>query len=353
LSKDEREKGKAWVEQEIKRVARERKVDLLEPIEWHLDFDRSVYWVRITIGDGQEKTWKFSYEQLEDSVNDKRVRRELEKAIAFVVPNGPEHTISEIYSSFEGASASVKVSGSDSAAFEAKRLPRVFLCHSKIDKAAVRDLYQKLVSEGVEPWFDEEDLIPGQDWEATIKKAVQNSDVVVVCLSKTSVAKRGFAQKEIKFALDVADEQPEGTIYIIPLRLEECELPERLKKWHCVDLFQPRGYEKLLNALRSRSTNVGIQFPAAPSHGEPDKNAAIGKFVGSRSFSDAKLNLKEIQHFEHLSREQVERVLLGAITNDQIYQASEVRRLMKQFFAIHGYLASPDTRERFLKLFSV
>ena len=28
-------------------------------------------------------------------------------------------------------------------------------------------------------------------------------------------------QKEIKFALDVAEEQPEGRIYIIPARLED------------------------------------------------------------------------------------------------------------------------------------
>jgi|SRR5215472_1522815 len=264
LSKQEREKGQAWVQQEINKVAHERGVKLIEPAEWEADFDRDAYWVRIATSDGQEKLWKFSYEQLEDLVNDKRVRRELEKAIAFVVPEGPEqHTLSKIHSALEGhRQTPAKVSGLDRVAIEPKRLLRVFLCHSKVDKVAVRRLYQRLVADGIDPWFDEEDLIPGQDWEATIKRAVQKSDVVIVCLSNTSVARRGFAQKEIRFALDVADEQPDGTIYLIPLKLEECEIPDRLKRWHGVELYRSSGYQKLLTALLSRSVNVGIQFPA-------------------------------------------------------------------------------------------
>ncbi|MDQ2945896.1 MAG: toll/interleukin-1 receptor domain-containing protein [Acidobacteriota bacterium] len=42
---------------------------------------------------------------------------------------------------------------------------RVFLCHSSTDKLAVRDLYTRLAEEGAAPWLDEENLIPGQDWD--------------------------------------------------------------------------------------------------------------------------------------------------------------------------------------------
>ena len=41
---------------------------------------------------------------------------------------------------------------------------KVFFCHSSDDKPAVRDLYQRLNSEGwIAPWLDEEKLYPGQD----------------------------------------------------------------------------------------------------------------------------------------------------------------------------------------------
>src|SRR6185369_5525939 len=117
------------------------------------------------------------------------------------------------------------------------RALRVFLCHSSGDKPAVRKLYERLSSSGVSPWMDEENLLPGQDWDLEISKAVRNSDVVVVCLSRGSTTKAGYVQREIKVALDIADEQPEGTIFLIPLRLEQCSVPVRLQRLHWVDIF--------------------------------------------------------------------------------------------------------------------
>jgi hypothetical protein len=130
---------------------------------------------------------------------------------------------------------------------------RVFLCHASGDKALVRDLYKSLKRDGFEPWVDEEDLVPGQDWEAEIRKTVRSSGVVLVCLSSRAVNKEGFVQKEIKFALDCADEKPPGTIFLIPAKLEECPVPERLSHLHWVNLTERTGYGKLLVALRKRA----------------------------------------------------------------------------------------------------
>jgi len=135
---------------------------------------------------------------------------------------------------------------------------KVFLCHASADKPAVRDLYRRLRSDGIAPWLAEEDLLPGQDWQLEIPKAVRSSDAVIICLSSSAITKAGFVQKEIKYALDVADEQPEGAIFLIPLRLEECEAPERLRRWQWVDLFQEPGYERLLRALRARAEHLGL-----------------------------------------------------------------------------------------------
>lgn len=142
--------------------------------------------------------------------------------------------------------------------FEQLRLLRIFLCHSSTDKPVVRDLYGRLVSDGMKPWLDEKDILPGQDWELEIRKAVQNSDIVIACLSRSSITKRGFVQKEIKLALDVADEQPEGTIFLIPLRLDDCEVPQRLRSVQWVDYFEPGGYLRLIAALKIRSDELGM-----------------------------------------------------------------------------------------------
>lgn len=138
-----------------------------------------------------------------------------------------------------------------------KRPLRVFLCHASADKPDVRVLYKRLISDGVDAWIDEEKLLPGQAWREVIPKEVRNSDIVIVCLSKHSVGKEGFVQKEIKEALDIADEKPEGTIFIIPARLDDCNVPNRLSSYQWVNLFEQNGYKKLLQALKTRGQQVG------------------------------------------------------------------------------------------------
>lgn len=141
---------------------------------------------------------------------------------------------------------------------------RVFLCHSSNDKPAVRELYQKLRAEPwIQPWLDEEELFPGDDWELAIEKAVENSDVVLACISNGSINKRGFVQKELRFALDVALEMPEETIFIIPLRLEECSPPRSLRDWHYADYFEgqrERGFQRLLVSLKRRADSLGLKM---------------------------------------------------------------------------------------------
>jgi hypothetical protein len=145
---------------------------------------------------------------------------------------------------------------------------RVFLCHSSEDEEQVRDLYRHLQRDGLEPWQAEEDILPGQDWDGEIRRAIQESRCVLVCLSKSSVTKRGYVQKEIKHALDVAHEQPEGAIFLIPVRLEPCQVPERLGSRQRVDLFAAGGYERLLLSLR-RDRSPGAPDPTPTQRAAP------------------------------------------------------------------------------------
>jgi hypothetical protein len=140
----------------------------------------------------------------------------------------------------------------------------IFLCHSSTDKPAVRALYRRLLDDGINPWFDEENLLPGQQWRAEISKAVRSSAAVIVCISRSSVERTGYVQKEIKFALDAADERPEGAIFLIPVKLEDCVMPDRLSYLHWVNLHEPDGYERLLRALASQGISRG-DIPAPTS----------------------------------------------------------------------------------------
>jgi TIR domain len=109
---------------------------------------------------------------------------------------------------------------------------------------------------GMRPWLDEVNIEPGADWDESIRNAIKDSHILLAILSKTSTAKTGYVQKEIRFALDRADEMPEGRVYIIPVLLEQCEIPNRLSRWQAVRLYQPEGETRLFSALRKRAAQI-------------------------------------------------------------------------------------------------
>jgi formylglycine-generating enzyme required for sulfatase activity len=144
-----------------------------------------------------------------------------------------------------------------------------FLSHGREDKAAVIKLYDELAGAGVKPWLDVKDLVPGQKWRPKTIRAVRECDIVVVCLTRSSISRQGFLHKEIAEALDAADEKPEDTIYVIPLRLEDCDVPERLREWHWVNYHEPDGHANLLRALALRADELGR---AKPRRGKSERN---------------------------------------------------------------------------------
>ena len=131
-------------------------------------------------------------------------------------------------------------------------MARIFLCHASEDKAQVREVYPRLHAiDGFEPWLDEEELLPGQDWDYEIKLALKASDFILIFLSRASVAKRGYVQREMKLALDALQELPEGTIHTIPVRLDDCDVPEPFRRYHWVNLFDPNGFDRIVRAIRA------------------------------------------------------------------------------------------------------
>ena len=57
--------------------------------------------------------------------------------------------------------------------------------------------------------------------------------------------------------LYIADEQPPGRIFIIPVHLTDFGVPDHLKKWQWVNLFEDQGIRRLAKALRFHSERFG------------------------------------------------------------------------------------------------
>ena len=126
----------------------------------------------------------------------------------------------------------------------------VFLIYAHKDKEVVRKLYYRMVKDGIDAWLDMANLQPGQNWQREIHKAILKSDLVIVCLSQAFNQQNGFRHEELKLALAKASILIDAEIFIIPVCLEKCDMPESLRHLHRVDLFEAGGYKKLILALQ-------------------------------------------------------------------------------------------------------
>ncbi|MGY6517739.1 MAG: toll/interleukin-1 receptor domain-containing protein [Lysobacteraceae bacterium] len=140
---------------------------------------------------------------------------------------------------------------------------KIFLNHAVEDKSLVMPYYERLQALGYEPWIDRR-LLPGDEWDEEIQRAFNSADVYLIFLSPRSVAKRGYVQREIYDALEKQKYNLAGDIGLIPVLLEECEVPARISsKYQYVRL--PDDWHLVVKALekaagqRNKAIHTGRQ----------------------------------------------------------------------------------------------
>ena len=131
--------------------------------------------------------------------------------------------------------------------------PTIFLAYAEEDAAAIDELYAHLETAGFDPWMDRRKLLPGQNWARAIEGAIDTADFFVACLSTTSIRKRGNFQREMRHAFDCARTAPFDDVYFIPIRLDDCAVPARIRQHlQYLDLFPDprRGANQLIDLIR-------------------------------------------------------------------------------------------------------
>jgi len=126
----------------------------------------------------------------------------------------------------------------------------VFFCHASQDKPIVRELCQRLSeNDWIDPWLDEKKLLPGEDWRTSIEEAVELADLIVICLSTNSVNKEGFVQKELRYAREISLEKPEDSIFLVPVRFNECDIPRGLRFIQWANYFDENKEQRYLYSV--------------------------------------------------------------------------------------------------------
>jgi len=154
----------------------------------------------------------------------------------------------------------------DGARFIAQEKPRIFIAYAEEDLPAVRKLYRALARKGLRPWLDKNDLLPGQNWPRSIDTAIESADYFIACFSKNAIAKRGAFHSELRYALDCAVRVPLDEIFLVPVRLDACRVPEKVaSQIQYVDLFPDwdSGIQRVLDVIRGQERRRGKSLPLA------------------------------------------------------------------------------------------
>ncbi|MFM6324973.1 MAG: SUMF1/EgtB/PvdO family nonheme iron enzyme [Microcystis panniformis] len=212
---------------------------------------------------------------------------------------------------------------------------QIFLAHASEDKPAVLALHERLKQAGYKPWLDKKDLIPGQIWRDEIPKAIKASQIFLACLSAKSANKQGYIQRELRIALDTLGQMLLGTIFFIPMRLEECEIPDlrlaevglNLRDLHWLDYWEEDGFEQLERAIT-------YQFKLEPE--EPKQLLSVFNFevVGVNAKGEQiRKESKQSQYFrEDLGKGiTLEMVAIPGGTFLMGTEDEEIERLVKKF----------------------
>ncbi len=139
--------------------------------------------------------------------------------------------------------------------FVAQNRPRVFIAYVEEDLSFAKKLYRAFKDNGFRPWLDKKRLMPGQNWPRAIETAIQTSDFFVACFSRRAVSKRGSFHSELRYALFCAAKVPLDDIFLIPLRLDDCAVPNRISKQiQYLDLFPDweTGVSRLVAVIQAQ-----------------------------------------------------------------------------------------------------
>jgi TIR domain len=137
----------------------------------------------------------------------------------------------------------------------------VFLSYCRDDFAPVSRLRRALETEGHPVWWDDK-IKGGEDWKASVRAAMRGAYAVIICFSsKTAARYSSGIYSELNDAIEIFADLPPHSIFLIPVLLSTCELPDvrlapntDLRDIQTVKLFgrgRREGLRKLMESLQA------------------------------------------------------------------------------------------------------
>ncbi len=140
--------------------------------------------------------------------------------------------------------------------------PNIFMSYSRREVGFVDDLTQRLENQGFKVWLDYRSLVPGTPWAGQIEQGLEESEVILLVVSKASMASQ-YVELEWRRVL----KENKRVILVI---FEAVDLPQELEQFEWVDFrgSYQGGIDELLRQLPApvkeehRAPETGFKVPS-------------------------------------------------------------------------------------------
>lgn len=173
-------------------------------------------------------------------------------------------------------------------------MKHIFISYVRDDQESVNRLWKDLRSRGINVWLDREDIMPGQRWRKAIRRAIREGAFFLACFScKYSAREKTYMNEELILAIEELRQRSSDKTWFIPVRLEECEVPDReigggenLTDLQWADLFPEWGHglQRILQAMGELEARM-LSAKSQLIRWGPNDDRPAGILINSRNGS--------------------------------------------------------------------
>jgi len=209
---------------------------------------------------------------------------------------------------------------------------KTFLSYSRINQDFAKRLAKELKSEGFDLWFDQMDIPAGARWDREVERALKECEIFMIIMTPASVDSENVLD-EIGYAIDTGKQ-------FLPVLLENCEVPFRLRRFQYVDFTNKDfddGVESAKQLLRGLITQTTIpreqvtdDTQALKKKAELDRKAQENAERIAKKVADEELAAKTKAETERKAKEEADRLATQKAEADKLAkQKAEDERLTK------------------------
>lgn len=212
----------------------------------------------------------------------------------------------------------------------------VFVSYATPDRHRVVPLCDRLTEHGIEVWIDFRRILPGQDWNLEIRRALARANIILVFVSNTSVDRRGYVQRELKAALDQQSERLADDIYVIPIILDDdTTIPEQVRRLQCIRSTEADWEHRVEETIRFQLARLGRQVAETQARsGVKWSRTIYREEVAGLPGYRCEYDILRFESDKYRSLSNIYDLVLGTLTE----QLMEMRQpLIEQSTEVHNY----------------